>query len=76
MKKPKKYDWGNLKSLLNYLKGKKHMKLKFKVGSMSMVRWWIDAYFNTHEDCKCNTGSMMSLDKGEVESYPKKNRMQ
>ena len=39
---------------------------------MYMVRWWVDAYYNTYKDCKGRNGSMMYLGKVAVVSYSKK----
>ena len=45
-----KDDWGKLKRLLKYLKGKRHMKLILSVDSVSIIRWWVDASYNYHDD--------------------------
>ena len=58
--------WDNLKQVLMYLKGTKHVKLTLKEDFMSIMRWWVDVYFNTHEDFKFHTGSMMTLGKYDV----------
>jgi hypothetical protein len=58
-------DWGRLK-VLKYLKGAKHMKLTLSVEDMSVICWWVDASYNAHEDCRGQTGVMMSLGKGAV----------
>ena len=65
-------DWGNMKRLLKYLKGIRHMKFTLKVDSMSMVIWWVDASCNTHECCKGHTGFMMYLGKRKVVISPRK----
>ncbi len=31
-----------------------------------MIRWWVDASYNAHDDCRGQTGAMMSLGKGAV----------
>ena len=31
-----------------------------------MVKWWVDASYAVHEDCKGHTGAMTSLEKGVV----------
>ena len=38
-------DWGNLKLLLKYLKGKNHMKFTLLVESLSVIQWWLDASY-------------------------------
>ena len=43
-------NWGDLKRVLKYLKGKRHIKTTFPVDSVSMIRWWVDASYNYHDD--------------------------
>ena len=43
VKRLDKYNWGNLKIVLKYPKGTKHMKLILRVDSLSVVNWWIYA---------------------------------
>ena len=63
-----KDDWGKLKHGLGYLKGtlymKRRMKRRMKTDSLSMIRWWVDASYGLHWDCKYHTGAMMSTGKG------------
>ncbi len=63
VKKPDEDDWGKLKRVLKYLKGTKYMKLTLSVSDLNNIRWWVDASYNTHEDCKGHTGGMMVLGK-------------
>ena len=72
VKKPNEYNWVNLKRLFKYLKGTRHTKLTITVYSIYMVRWWVDAFYNTRKDFKSHTGSMMSLGKVEVVSSSRK----
>ena len=51
VKKPDEDDWGKLKRLLSYLKGIRNLKLTLSVDSMSIIKWWVDASYNTHDDC-------------------------
>ena len=48
------------------------MKPTLTVDYISMARCWFDAYYNTQEDCKGHTGSMVSLGKGAVVSSSRK----
>ena len=66
IKRPDEDEWGDLKRLLEYLKGTKHMKLILRVYSLLAANWWVDASYNTHDDYRGNTGSMMSLGKGGI----------
>ena len=63
VKKPDEDDWGELKGVLKYLKGTKYMKLTLNVSDLNNIRWWVDASYNTHEDCKGHIGGMMTLGK-------------
>ena len=75
VKKPDEDDWGKLKRLLNCMKGTIYVKLLLTVGSMYIVRLWVNAFYNNHEHCKGHTGSMMSLGKVAVVSYSKKQKL-
>ena len=66
VKIPYEDDWGKLKMVLKYPKGTKHMKLTLILDSLSIVYWWIDELYNTHENCRGHIGCMMILGKGEV----------
>jgi hypothetical protein len=75
VKRPDEDDWGKLKRVLQYLFGTKHMKLTLTIDDLSQVKWWVDASYNTHEDCKGQTGAMMSLGKGAVVSFSRKQKL-
>jgi hypothetical protein len=64
VKKPDEDDWGKLRRLLRYLIGTKHLKLTLVVDNIGFIRWWVDASYNVHYDCKGHTGAMMSLGEG------------
>ena len=75
VKKPDEDDWGKLKRVLRYLKGTLHMKLKLSVENLGIIRWWVDASYNVHDDCKGQTGAMMSLGKGAPISFSRKQKL-
>jgi hypothetical protein len=75
VKKPDEDDWGKLKRLLRYLKGTKHMKLTLCVDNLGLIQWWVDASYNVHEDCRGQTGAMMSLGKGAPISFSRKQKL-
>jgi hypothetical protein len=56
VKRPDEDDWGKLKRLLKYLKGTRFMKLSLSVDSLDVIRWYVDASYNMHWDCKGQTG--------------------
>ena len=42
------------------------MKLALSVDSVSMIRCWVDASYNNHDDFKGHTGAMMYVGKEDV----------
>ena len=42
------------------------MKLTITVNKLGIVKWWIDASYLIHEDCKGQTGVMMLLGEGAL----------
>ena len=66
VKKLDEEEWMKLRRCLKYVKGTKHMKLTISVDSLSIVKWLVDASYNTHNDCKGHTGYMMTLVEGSV----------
>ena len=42
------------------------MKLTITVDKLGIVKWWIDASYLIHKDCKGQTGVMMSLGEGAL----------
>jgi hypothetical protein len=75
VKKPDEDDWGKLKRLIKYLKGTKHLRLRLSVDNLGVIRWWVDASYNVHEDCKGQTGAMMSLGNGAQISFSRKQKL-
>ncbi len=75
VKKPDKDDWGKLKRLLRYLRATRHMKLRLSIDNVSFIKWWVDASYNVHWDCKGHTGAMMSLGKGATISFSHKHKL-
>ena len=63
---------GNIKHVLNYLKGTHRLDTTLSVGEMLVIKWWVDASYTVYENCWGHTGSMMYLDKGELSSFSKK----
>ena len=47
-------------------KGTKYIKITLRINSLDVVRWLIDASYNTHENCRGHTGVTMSLGQGVV----------
>ena len=43
------------------MKGTLHMKLNITVDSLTTIKWYVDASYGVHSDCKGHTGMMMKL---------------
>jgi hypothetical protein len=75
VKKPDEDDWGKLKRVLKYLKGTRHMRLHLSVNALGVIHWWVDASYNVHDDCRGQTGAMMSLGRGAPNSFSRKQKL-
>ena len=40
-----------------------------------MVKWWVDAYYTIHENCKGLTGAVMTFGKGAVTRFSRKQKI-
>ena len=54
-------DWVNLVRVLIYIRGTLNLPLVLRVNSLSVIKWWDDAYFAAQPDCKGHTGAMMYI---------------
>jgi hypothetical protein len=43
-------DWGKLRRLMRYIKGKINLPLVLRADSISVIKWWVDASFAAHDD--------------------------
>ena len=75
VKAPDEDDWGKLKRVLKYIKGTIGLRLILKASSLSVIKWWVDAAFAIHYDCRGHTGAMMSFGEGAVTSKLLKQKM-
>ena len=57
-------DWKKLGRCLCYLKDNRDLDLTLEIMLPFIIRWWIDAAYGVHQDCKSHTGAAMSLGKG------------
>ncbi len=69
VRSPDKHDWGKVKRVLRYLKGTLHMPLILSADSLTLSRWWVDAAYAMHDDCRGHTGAGMSFGQGMTLSY-------
>jgi hypothetical protein len=75
VKQPDEDDWGKLKRLLKYVRGTVYMPLILKADSLNIIKWWVDASYVTHGDCRGHTGVTMSLGRGSVIGMLKKQKL-
>jgi hypothetical protein len=73
---PDKDDWGKLKRILKYLNGTRYLKLTLSVDQLKFtVHWYIDGLHQIHEDCRGQTGSVVTFAKGVIASSSNKNEV-
>ena len=75
VKKPDEDDWGELRRILQYLKGTRTLPLRLTVDNLTYSKWFIDASHAVHWDCKGQTGAGMTLGEGAVISSSKKQKI-
>ncbi len=75
MRSPDKDDWGKVKRVLGYLKGTLHMPHILSADSLTLSRWWVDAAYAVHDDCRGHTGAGMSFGQGMALSYSWKQKI-
>ena len=75
VKNPDEDDWGKLKRVLQYLKGTMNMPLVISADTMTLPRWWVDASYAVHADCRGQTGAMVSFGNGMAISFSRKQKL-
>jgi hypothetical protein len=69
VKDPDEDNWGKLKWDLKYLNGTKHLKLTLEANQLKFaVHWYTDGSHQIHEDCRRQTGFLVTLGKRAVSS--------
>jgi len=69
VKEPDEDDWGKLKRVLKYLNGTKYLKLTLEANKINFtVHWYVDGSHQIHEDCRGQSGALMTLGKGAIHS--------
>jgi hypothetical protein len=72
---PDEYDWGKLKRVLKYLNGTRYLKLILSADAMNFaIHWYIDGSHQIHEDCRGQTGSLVTFGAGAVSSSSNKQK--
>ena len=75
MKEPDEDDWGMLKHGLRDLKCTMYTKMHMSADSLNTMRWWVDASYGVHWDCKGHTEAMMSMGKGAIVNVSRKHKL-
>ena len=60
---------------MKYLKVTKRAKITLRADSLRIIKWWVDAAFASHHDCRGHSGGMMSRSAGAVISRSMKQRI-
>jgi hypothetical protein len=62
-----KDNWGKLKQILTYLNGTRHLKQTLCADQMKFaVHLYVDGSHRIHDDCRGQTGSLVTFGKGAV----------
>ena len=75
VKRPDEDDWGKLKRVIKYLNGTRNLELRMSVDNIGSIKWYVDASYAIHDDCKGHTGALMTFGKGSVTSISRKQKL-
>ena len=75
VKAPDEDDWKKLKRVLTYLRGTVYLPLRIKVDEIGVIKWWVDASYAVHGDCRGHTGATMSMGSGSITSISRKQKI-
>jgi hypothetical protein len=66
VKSPDEDDWMKLKRLLKYIRGTIYMPLILKSNSLNILKWWFNASYATHGECRGHTGATILIGTGSI----------
>lgn len=75
VQKPDEDNWKKLIRIIKYIKCTIDLSLILSADNTGVIKWWIDASFATKSDMHSQTGSTMSMGKGIIHSFSKKQKM-
>ena len=76
IKGPDEDDWKKLLRLLRYLKAAKSLETTLRAeGDGVMLRWYADAAFAVHDNCRSHTGATLTMGKGSIQSLSTKQKL-
>lgn len=61
---PDEDDWRKLRRLILYLRDTAKLPLTLQADDTRIIKWWIDAAYAVHNDCKSQSGAAMTLGRG------------
>ena len=73
VQEPDKDDWGELKHILKYLNGSQYLEPTLSADQLKFtIHWYVDGLHQIHEDCRGQTGSLVTFGKGAIASSSNK----
>jgi hypothetical protein len=75
VQEPTEDDWNKLLRLMYYLKGLTDEVLFLAADDQHVIKWYIDASFAVHHDCRSHTGGAMSYGTGVPISISRKQKL-
>ena len=75
VKSPDKNDWGRLKRVVKCLNETKDLEFTLSADNLGIFRWFVDASYETHNDCKGDSGLMMTMGSGAITSFSRKQKI-
>jgi hypothetical protein len=75
VRSPDEDDWLKLKRVLRYIRSTIYLLLILRADNLNVIKWWVDASFATHGNCRGHTGGTTSLGKGSMTSMSKKQKI-
>jgi hypothetical protein len=75
VRNPDEDDWGKLRRLMRYIKGKINLPLIMREDSLNVIKWWVNDSFATHDNFQGHTGGTVPLGKGSITRVSKKQKI-
>ena len=75
VKDPDEDDWGRLKRVIKYLLGTKYLKFTFSIDNIGILKWYIDASYPMHGNCRAHTTALSTIEKGAITTFSKKQKL-
>ena len=75
VKWPDEDNWGKLKRVLKYMNWTQQLKLTIQSWKLDLVKWFVEASYAIHDDCKGHTEAMMTL-KRDSDKFLQKTKLE